>query len=152
MECSRIKRKLPSLLNCEVADKDKALISCHLDSCHRCRDEFARLEQLGAELDLVKDVEVRPYFQARLKQRIADRTRNRRSGWWRRVLVPTGAAAVCVVAAFSGTRLGRVAYAIEASRTAAGVQAQLGLDLLDGTGDGSMTTIGDAIFAGGSGE
>ena len=141
MDCKEVRRTL-------ATGQSSALISRHLESCAGCREELAALERLDVELNLVGDVEVRPYFMTRLRQRIADRAQSGRSRWLRRTLIPLGAAAVCLLASITGLRIGRAVSA----RQVANVVTQTGLDLLDDSSTGSMATVSDVVFSGGDDE
>jgi anti-sigma factor RsiW len=122
MKCADIRNKLTAYSDGELKPEAKALISSHLASCPGCRAELERLTALRAELALIEDVEVRPYFMTRLKQRIADAQGNQKSElgtknpalsfriWFRRAAIPFGAAAVVFLTAVTGSYLGRTVY------------------------------------------
>jgi anti-sigma factor RsiW len=152
MDCSDIRRKLAAYSDGGLDSAAKELASRHLDTCPGCREELAQLARLNAELNRFERVDVRPYFITRLKQRIADRAHSRRSHWLRRVLVPAGALAVGICAAFAGIGIGRGVYVREASRMSASTSTRTGIDMLDGTGTGSLAGVGDVLFSGGDGE
>lgn len=144
MNCSEVRRKLAAFTDGGLETEAKELVSLHLDSCPGCREELAQLQRLDSELDLLPDVEVKPYFATRLHQRIADRNRRGALGWARRVAVPAGAAVVMLLAAVAGTQLGRGLYGrrtLSTSQSTTVASPTSTLDLLDGPG-GSFYVAG----------
>ncbi len=153
MNCSDIRRKLAVFSDGGLDPASKELVSRHLDSCPECQQELAQLERLDAELDLFEEIETGPYFATRVKQRIAEQQAHRRSPWFGRVLVPTGAVAVTLVAAVVGTSLGRTVYSWRTSTQSTTQVASTGtLTVLDVPTGGSLATVSDRVFTGGKGE
>ena len=153
MNCSDIRRKLAAFSDGGLDPAARDLVSRHLDSCLECRQELAQLERLDAELDRFEKIETGPYFATRVRQRIAERQAHRRSPWFGRVLVPTSAVAVTLVAAVVGTSLGRTVYGWRTlTRSTTQVASTGTLTVLDVPTKGSLATISDRVFTGGKGE
>ncbi len=149
MDCPQVRSKLISCSDGELPPEAKFSVDRHLVVCAACRAALARLETVESELDRVTDVEVKPYFGTRLRQRIVDRRHSGATGWFRRVAVPAGAGVVMLLAAAAGMQLGRGLYQgrnssefrNQNSETRV-VAVQAGtLDLLDGPG-GSFYVAG----------
>ncbi len=153
MNCSDVRRKLAAFGDGGLDPAARDLVSRHLDSCPECRQELAQLERLDAELDRFEEIETGPYFATRVKQRIAERRAHRRSPWFGRVLVPTGAVAATLVAAVVGTSLGRTVYSWRtSSQSKTQVAATGSLTVLDVPTSGSLAILSDRLFPGGGGE
>jgi len=145
MDCPNIRNKLSAYVDGELSPETKALVDRHLETCADCRAVLVRLEAVESELDRLVDVEVKPYFETRLRQRIADRRRSRATGWFRLVALPAGTAVVMLLAAVAGAQLGRVLYGRRSSSTyqsTAAVSQTSTLDLLDGPGGSFYVTGG----------
>jgi anti-sigma factor RsiW len=143
MDCSNIRSKLSAYVDGELSPETKSLVAQHLQSCAGCRDELSRLQSVDTELDRLADVEVRPYFSTRLHQRLADRRASRRSRWLGRMLVPTGAAVVMLLAAVAGTHLGQSLYSrrpLSTPQNTTVASSTSALDLLDGPGGSFYVT------------
>jgi anti-sigma factor RsiW len=156
MNCSETRRKLPAFSDGELAPDDHDRLSRHVSSCPDCRKELAQLQILGPELDRFETTEADPYFITRLKQRIAFQAANHHSRWaWlRRVALPTGAAAAILVAALTGSILGRAIYERghrSSALTATTISSQSDADLF-GAPDGSLLQVCDRIFTGSDNE
>jgi len=153
MNCSDIRRKLVVFSDGELEPAAKELVSRHLDLCPGCREELAQLQRLGAELDRFEAVEAGPYLVTRVKQQIADRVTYRRSPWFGRVLVPTGAVVVTLFAALVGSHLGRTVYSWRTSaQSTTQVGTTGGLTVLEVPTGGSLAQLSDRLFRGGDGE
>ena len=160
MNCSDIRSRLPAFKDGELKPEVQEPVSRHLDSCPGCRQELARLARLADELAVLEDVEVRPYFITRLKQRIADREARHVAtkwfpSWVRRAAIPVGAAAIVLLTALAGSHLGRTAYgwrAAPASGSTASAGSSAGYVLFDESSEGMLNLYTDQSFAGGSGE
>ena len=137
----------------ELTSDDDGVVSMHLEACPDCREELAGLAQLNAELDRFDDAEVRPYFTTRLRQRIADRQARHQPHWIRRIAVPTGVLAVVLLAALTGSQLGRTVYGwrtrrqLTTSTDGSGV-----LSLLDVPAVGSLEQLSNRLLSGGGDE
>jgi anti-sigma factor RsiW len=148
MSCSHIRNRLAAYADGRLSPDEKSLVSVHLDACAECRAELEGLRAVGLELDRIPEVEVKPYFATRVRQRIADRRSGQGSRWIRRIAVPAGAALVMLFAAAAGTRLGRDLYdrgLSGSTQSTIAASPTSGLDLLDGPG-------GSFYLAGGSDE
>jgi anti-sigma factor RsiW len=150
MNCSSVRRKLVAYADGELTPDDKGMVSLHLYACPGCREELAGLAQLNAELDRFEDVEARPYFTTRLRQRIVDRRRLTRHSWLRRLAIPAGAAAAVVLMGLVGNRLGNSAYNLRVARLeSTGASASTMLEYEPGS---SLPELCDVLFEGGSSE
>ena len=170
--CADIRKKLTAYCDGEVESEARALISWHLASCPSCREELERLTALRAELALIEDVEVRPYFMTRLKQRIADAPRSQKSEsrirspassfilyplsffmWVWRAAMPLGAAAVVFLTAMTGSYLGKAIYAWRIPHSAFRTphsEVSAGSILFDESTEGVLTLSSDQTATGGS--
>jgi anti-sigma factor RsiW len=145
MNCSDVRKKLAAFSDGGLEAKAKELVSRHLDSCPGCREELVQLQRLDSELDRFAAVEPEPYFSTRVRQRIAARQAHRRSPWFSRVLVPTGAAVVMLLAAVAGTHLGQSLYSrgpLSTPQNTTVASTTSALDLLDGPGGSFYVTGG----------
>jgi anti-sigma factor RsiW len=156
MNCKRARTRLVALLDREIGEQEKALLTSHLESCTDCRGEMARLTRLSTELSLIEDVPVRPYFATRLKQRIADRQAKRASlpAWLRRVAIPAGVLSAVLLTALIGSSLGRTVYRWRTpadSGTMATTTSYSGSLLLDDSPEGPLGRVYDDLYSGGEG-
>jgi predicted anti-sigma-YlaC factor YlaD len=157
MTCSEIRKKLPAFLDGEVSEKEKRLISEHLESCGGCRKELEKLTQISDILDVMDEVHVLPFFMTRLKQRIADQRAQRRAyvpfiEWIRHAFVPVAVTALIFVCFLVGSNLGKVLHqerveSMVASKTET-IDA-LGVTSLADFPEGSLGWAYNSLLAGG---
>jgi predicted anti-sigma-YlaC factor YlaD len=154
LKCSDIIKKLSAFSADQLTLKNKELVSQHLMICPECRKALADLLELNTALDQFEDVEAKPYFTTRLKQRIADRAKSRRITWLRRALIPAGAMIIILVSIFIGNRLGQVvqSFSYKSTETTVTSSTNSGFDLMDGMTASSIANVSDIIFQGGDGE
>ncbi|MFX0077039.1 MAG: anti-sigma factor family protein [Candidatus Hermodarchaeota archaeon] len=115
MECSQVKKRLSAFLDNELTAEESSQISEHLKSCIHCAKEFETLSQVSDFLNVMGEIEVSPYFNVRLKQRIRDESLK---GFIRlplfesikRIAVPVGIAALFIISILGGNRLGSLFY------------------------------------------
>ena len=116
MRCQKVRIKLPALLDGQAGEKEKEIISHHLETCPFCREEIRDLSSLSLLLREEKEsIEASPYFWNRLEQRIIQTETNKNAfntllDWLNRTIIPAGATAIVVIGLLLGTQLGGVIY------------------------------------------
>jgi hypothetical protein len=131
------------------------LVSKHLAECAACRAELEQLVQLGERLSLLQDIEVRPYFATRVRQRIADRKQRARRGWLPKLAIPVSAAAVVVLMALAGNQVGSSLFERRAASIAQAGRALSGPDeavVLEAQPGASLLQVSDRLVGGGDNE
>lgn len=71
MKCSKIQQLLSNYLDGAVSDDERYVIEKHLKTCTSCQKEFEVLQKLGANLDLVSDVQISSRFENIVLDKIA---------------------------------------------------------------------------------
>lgn len=157
MTCSEIKRKLSAFLDGEVTEKEKQIISEHVNTCDLCRKEFEALSHMSEVLEVMDEVQVSPFFVTRLKQKIVDQkvksnVRFPFVEWIRKAAVPVTATALIILSFLVGSNLGRTMYQ-EQAETTYGVEDEvaytLGVSSLDEFPDGSLGWAYNNLLIGG---
>ena len=151
MKCSEIRKKLSAYLDDEVTDKEKKILSDHLDNCLECRNELQELRGVNKGLQGVGTMEVPPYFFTRLKQRIADQEQcvpfiER----LRRFALPGFTVVLTLLALVMGNTMARTIYqGIAESEHTTETANVFGIDAFDDYPQGSVSDIYNELLTGG---
>ncbi|KPJ48508.1 hypothetical protein AMJ40_07340 [candidate division TA06 bacterium DG_26] len=144
------KARLSAFLDGEATEEERREIVEHLNVCLQCQSEAEELSEIGELFGCLPDVEVPPYFLARLKQRITEENATSSSFWClgrtrrfglQRVMVPVCATALFLFSLFLGYRLGMTIYEGRREVTARAdvhLSEDLGLTSFDDFPEGSL--------------
>jgi len=154
MKCSRIKKKLSAYLDGEMSERERQIISQHLQQCEECNKELAALSAVRDAINTIDGMEVPPYFVTRLRQHIREQARP--APFFQRIrgLAVTAATAGAVVASlFIGNQAGKTLYQSIAQTTEpviAETNNVFGMSAFEEFPDGSLSDIYNELVAGGN--
>jgi predicted anti-sigma-YlaC factor YlaD len=151
MKCSNIQRRLSAYLDNEVPEPEKQVIAEHLKTCPQCLQTFQALQAVVNDLQLVENMEVPPYFYARLKPRIADQERNVPVlQKIRQIALPGFAVVLTLCALVLGNTMARTIYQGIAGPTSSIETANVfSIDAFDEYPEGSISNAYSGLIGGG---
>lgn len=70
MRCLKVQRKLSAYLDGELKEKEKGIISFHLNQCPDCQEEFTTLTGQDSIFQKAEAIEPSPYFRTKFWEKV----------------------------------------------------------------------------------